>query len=46
MNEPLRKLTIDGEDIEPRATTRLTSMICFTPHKRFRTRRMSSMIPT
>ena len=46
MNETLRKLTIDGDDIEPKNEDFLTSMICFTPHKRSRTHRMSSTIPT
>jgi hypothetical protein len=46
MGEPLRKLEINGGDFA--GTTRIpsTSTICFTPHRPFRTPRMSLTIPT
>ena len=45
MDEPLRKLKIDGGDLEPNNEDPSTSMICFTPHRHFRTLWMSLMIP-
>ena len=46
MGELLRKLKIDGEDFERNNEDASTSMICFTPRRRFRTPPMSLTIPT
>jgi hypothetical protein len=46
MGELLRKLKIDGEDFSGTTRTPSTSMICFTPHRGFRTPPMSLTIPT
>ena len=45
MDEPLRKLKMDGGDWSRTTRTPSTSMICFTPHRHFRTLWMSLTIP-
>ena len=46
MGELLRKLKIDGEDFERNNEDTLTSIICFTRPRRFRTPRRSLTIQT